>query len=156
MLHSDNTLTDHEGRLKTTLARNGSPKGRKPSLLFTNADKEKDVEVTEHWAHVFREYISSRQHSGLMLDTKQDNFLIRSIHAFKQYWSDDKDMKLPSAGSAFCKFLMEDCLFELGEDEQGSKIKLASVNDTLTRVLSNELKEYDGDYLAVKRFMQSS
>lgn len=44
----------------------------------------------------------------------------------------------------------------MGEDEQGSKIKLASVNDTLTRVLSKDLNEYDGDYLAVKRFMQSS
>ena len=91
-----------------------------------------------------------------MLDTNQDNFLILSIHAFKQYWCDDKKMKLPSAGSAFCKFLMEDCLFELGEDEQGNKIKLSSVNDTLTRVLSKKLNEYDGDYLAVKRFMQSS
>lgn len=36
------------------------------------------------------------------------------------------------------------------------KIKLSSVNDTLTRVLSKDLNEYDGDYLAVKRFMQSS
>lgn len=154
MLYSDNTLTDHEGRLKTTLARNGNPKGRKPSLLFTNADKKKDVEATEYWAHVFKKYISSRQRKGLMLDTKQDNFLILSIHAFKQYWCDDKKMKLPSAGSAFCKFLMEDCLFELGEDELGNKIKLSSVNDTLTKVLSKKLNEYDGDYLAVNRFMQ--
>lgn len=63
-------------------------------------------------------------------------------------------MKLPSAGAAFCKFLMEDCLFELGEDELGNKIKLSSVNDTLTKVLSKKLNEYDGDYLAVNRFMQ--
>lgn len=49
---------------------------------------------------------------------------------------------------------MEDCLFELGEDELGNKIKLSSVNDTLTKVLSKKLNEYDGDYLAVNRFMQ--
>lgn len=154
MLHSSQTLTTSDGKLKTTLARDGGPKGRKKTVLFANVDKEKDVAATQVWSDMFRRYVASRNRSGVRLDTKKDNFLLLSMHAFKQYWERELKLKMPTAGAAYYAFLVDDCHFELGTDPKGQALKSESVCDALTRVLKAPLGEFDGNYLKVCQFMK--
>lgn len=153
MFGSTVTFTDREGRLRTSLTRGGKQKGRKASVLFALADGEKDEATTQHWAQMFNEYLASRHRSSEVIDSRKDSIILRSIHAFKQYWEDELGLELSQSGSAYLAFLMGDCGLSLGEKEDHTPIKPDSVSDAFTRLFRTKLKSDDGDLLKLQQFL---
>lgn len=153
MLKSPVTFTDRDGRLKTSITKAGKQKGRKKPILFRDANKEKDEPLTQYWATLFVEYLAYRQRSGVSIDSKKDNIVIRSIHAFKQYWIDEEGLMLPDAGSAYLSFLTDDCGLPIGENENHESIKPSTISDKLTPLLRIRLDEMNGDLGKVREFL---
>lgn len=157
MFCSPVTFTDREGRLRTSLTMAGNRKGRKSSVLFTNPDGEKDEETTQYWAKLFNSYLASRHRPSAPIDSKKGNIVLRSIHAFKQYWEEKVGLKLSQSGSAYLSFLTEDCGLPLGEKEDHTPIMASTISDLLTRQLRKKLSTPDeeGDLLSLERFLLS-
>ncbi len=153
MLKSAVTFTDSAGRLKTSITKAGKQKGRKGTVLFPLADGGKDENLTRHWAGVFRRYLAGRNRSSAVIDSTTDNIVLRSIHAFKQYWEGRLGYRLPSAGSAYLSFLTDDCGLLLGEKKDHTPIKASTVSDSLTRRLGDRLGAENGDLLKLEQFM---
>lgn len=156
MMTSKTTFTDREGRLKThSITNSGKSKGRKKAILFMDKNKEKDEQRTEYWAKMFLDYLAFRKRSNVAIDCSKDNFVLRSIHAFSQYWKNKEMLRLPDAGSAYLNFLIDDCHLVVGTNNKNQPIKDSTISDMLTPLLKVKLDDIDGDLLKLEEFMSS-
>lgn len=143
---------NNEGELKTNISKNGQAKERRKEVLFAVPDDryEKDNEKTSYWKNCFLGFLEETVFSEKVIDTTNDNKVIMRLVAFRQYWIETMEYKLPTAGAPYYRFLTEDCEITYrgksttkAQSFIGDKLKNYEVSDGLKFQVKKYIREYE-------------